>query len=128
MNPYPISNLFPQADNKTDYAKSLGYDGRRPVYVLDGKVISHRSVDWFDFCAALRRKRYKIPDSFRVLVWSRSDLHGYHHSILLRESSYDAAIEKFNEYLKLPEHCKSFNSTKRVQIHGPNGLIHDLKH
>jgi hypothetical protein len=46
----------------------------------------------------------------------------------LRESSYDEAIKKFDEYLKRPEHCRSFSSKNTVQIHGPKGLIHDLKH
>lgn len=52
---YPIQHLFPQADNLTDYSVANGYRGNRPVLVLDGKVISHRSVNWFDFCVAVRR-------------------------------------------------------------------------
>ncbi len=52
---YPIHHLFPQADNLTEYAIANGYRGARPVLVLDGKVISHRSVNWFDFCVAVRR-------------------------------------------------------------------------
>lgn len=53
--PYPIQDLFPQATNLTRYAIANGYRGSRPVLVLDGKVISHRSVNWFDFCIAVRR-------------------------------------------------------------------------
>lgn len=54
MKAFPISDLFKQADNLTVYAKANGYRGRRQVLVLDGKVISHRSMNWFDFCVALR--------------------------------------------------------------------------
>lgn len=54
---YPISCLFAQADDMTSYARTLGCRGSRSVYVLDGKVISHRSINWFDFCAALRSRK-----------------------------------------------------------------------
>lgn len=53
----PVSCLFPQSDDMTAYARTIGYRGSRVVYVLDGKVISHRSINWFDFCAALRSRR-----------------------------------------------------------------------
>jgi len=50
---YQVSCLFTQSDDMTSYARTLGYRGSRTVYVLNGKVISHRSINWFDFCAAL---------------------------------------------------------------------------
>lgn len=54
---FPVSCLFKQSDDMTAYARTLGYSSGRPVYVLDGKVISHRSINWFDFCAALRGRK-----------------------------------------------------------------------
>lgn len=38
----------------TAYAKSIGYTGEKPVLVQDGKVISHRNVDWLSFCQKLK--------------------------------------------------------------------------
>lgn len=52
----PVSCFFAQSDDLTEYARCLGYKGHRPVKVLDGKVISHRSINWFDFCVALRAR------------------------------------------------------------------------
>lgn len=46
-----------QGTDSTSYAKSLGYAGDKPVIVLDGKVISHRSRDWALFCEDLRSKQ-----------------------------------------------------------------------
>lgn len=45
--------------DKTKYAQSLGYIGEKPVFVLNGKVISHRSVDWFYFCDKLRKNKFR---------------------------------------------------------------------
>ena len=56
MAAYPIEALYPQADDKTAYARSIGYQGNDQVFVLDGKVISHRWQDWFDFCATQRNQ------------------------------------------------------------------------
>lgn len=39
----------------TAYAKAIGYRGSRPVVVVDGKVVSHRRQDWFEFCEKLKR-------------------------------------------------------------------------
>ena len=55
----PVQCLFLQADNLTHYARASGYTGRRPVLVLDGKVISHRPAapqppDWFEFMNRVR--------------------------------------------------------------------------
>lgn len=38
----------------TCYARAIGYTAAKPVVVLDGKVLSHRSVCWFAFCERLR--------------------------------------------------------------------------
>lgn len=38
----------------TSYARAIGYTAAKPVLVLDGKVLSHRSVCWFAFCERLR--------------------------------------------------------------------------
>lgn len=40
---------------KTDYAKSIGYTGSKPVMVQDGRVVSHRNQCWTAFCEKLRR-------------------------------------------------------------------------
>ncbi|WP_321967180.1 hypothetical protein [Burkholderia cepacia] len=42
------------AVDRTQYAQSLGYAGARRVVVLDGRVVTHRWKDWFDFCGDLR--------------------------------------------------------------------------
>lgn len=41
-------------NNFTEYARTLGYKGEKPVLVKDGKVVSHRQVCWFKFCEKLR--------------------------------------------------------------------------
>lgn len=52
---------YGHALDKTAYARSIGYDDNRQVVVQDGKVISHRWADWFEFCAACRsRARRKM--------------------------------------------------------------------
>jgi hypothetical protein len=43
--------------DKTAYARSIGYTGRKPVFVYDGKVTSHRNADWFEFCDRCRKSR-----------------------------------------------------------------------
>jgi hypothetical protein len=43
--------------DKTEYARSIGYTGTKPVIVLDGKVISHRKSNWFTFCNVLHDKK-----------------------------------------------------------------------
>lgn len=42
--------------DKSLYARSIGYEGNKTVIVSDEKVISHRSVDWFEFCYRLRQR------------------------------------------------------------------------
>lgn len=42
--------------DKSDYARCLGYQGNKPVQVRDGRVISHRNVDWVRFCELLRQQ------------------------------------------------------------------------
>lgn len=39
----------------TTYSQSLGYQGSRSVFVLDGRVISHGGIDWFLLCEGLRK-------------------------------------------------------------------------
>lgn len=43
--------------NVTAYAKSLGYQGCKPVLVLNGKVVSHRNKEWLEFCQCLREQQ-----------------------------------------------------------------------
>jgi len=40
--------------DKTAYARSIGYRGEKPILVSDGKVVTHRNMDWFVFCERLR--------------------------------------------------------------------------
>jgi hypothetical protein len=84
-------------------------------------------MDWLDFCSALRRKRYKIPDSFAVVVWHKTSQAGTHQSMLLRSSSVDEAKLAFQEYMKRPAHARSFTSRNLIQLHGPFGLIENLQ-
>jgi hypothetical protein len=44
----------PHHQNKTAYARSIGYTGRKAVIVSDGKVVSHARIDWFIFCNQCR--------------------------------------------------------------------------
>jgi hypothetical protein len=46
---------YPGAVDKTGYAKANGYQGEKPVMVLDGRVVSHRSKCWFDFMDDVRK-------------------------------------------------------------------------
>ena len=41
----------------TAYARANGYRGERPVIVSDGRVISHRNMDWARFMAKVRLGR-----------------------------------------------------------------------
>lgn len=47
----------PHHQDKTAYARLIGYTGKKPVLVSDGKVTSHRNADWSAFCANLHRKQ-----------------------------------------------------------------------
>lgn len=44
----------PKAQNKTEYARSIGYTGDKAVMVQDSRVVSHRNQDWFRFCDRCR--------------------------------------------------------------------------
>jgi hypothetical protein len=83
--------------DKTDYARSQGYTGKRPVRLQDGKVISHRNQDWFDFCGDLRHARLQRllnaaaprgPHVRRHKVWC-----GYRRPVFIRAHSPDHACE-----------------------------------
>lgn len=41
----------------TEYARSIGYSDARRVVVVDGKVVTHRSRNWHDFCAIFREPK-----------------------------------------------------------------------
>ncbi|KVV40795.1 hypothetical protein WT27_12750 [Burkholderia territorii] len=43
------------AQDKTEYARSIGYIDNKRVVVVDGRVVTHRWKDWFEFCDACRR-------------------------------------------------------------------------
>ena len=48
------SNAGRAGSDLTCYARAIGYTASKPVRVLDGKVLSHRSACWFAFCESLR--------------------------------------------------------------------------
>jgi len=41
----------------TAYARSCGYRGEKPVIVVDGRVITHRNMEWGRFMAKVRLGR-----------------------------------------------------------------------
>lgn len=45
------------ATDCTAYARSLGYTGKKRVLIQDGRVITHRSVEWHFFCERLRYQK-----------------------------------------------------------------------
>ena len=45
-----------EVKNATRYTKHLGYQGQRPVLVVDGLVISHKNQSWTKFCNCLREQ------------------------------------------------------------------------
>ena len=49
-------NAANKAKDLTGYARSLGYQGKKPVLVRDGIVVSHRNQDWGLFCDRLREQ------------------------------------------------------------------------
>lgn len=51
------------ANDVTAYARSIGYQGKRPVQVQDGVVISHGNQDWGVFCERLREQGASLPSS-----------------------------------------------------------------
>lgn len=53
-----LASVHIGARDLTDYARSIGYRGRKPVYVRDGLVVNHRLVRWDEFCDVLRAGRY----------------------------------------------------------------------
>ncbi len=57
-NPHPMSKTI--GKDVTEFARGIGYQGKKPVIVLDGKVISHRNVDWFAFCDRCRKITVRI--------------------------------------------------------------------
>lgn len=49
----------PRSVDTTAYCRALGYQGKSPVRVLDGKVITHRNICWYAFCQNL--PKYNNP-------------------------------------------------------------------
>jgi hypothetical protein len=49
----------PHHQDKTEYARLIGYRGKKPVIVCDGKVISHRSQCWYAFCRKAIRQQQR---------------------------------------------------------------------
>lgn len=47
----------PHHQDKTAYARAIGYRDEKPVLVCDGKVVSHRSQSWSSFCEKLHRQQ-----------------------------------------------------------------------
>lgn len=53
----------PHHQDKTEYARLIGYRGHKPVLVCDGKVVSHRNVGWDSFCARMIRQQSRRNSS-----------------------------------------------------------------
>lgn len=66
---FRVTALISEAENKTSTARSLGYKGQRSVLVLDGKVISHSSVDWAEFCSELKGSNTK-ESALSLVAWT----------------------------------------------------------
>lgn len=47
--------------DRTEYAKQLGYQGKKRVIIQDGRVISHNGVEWHVFCASVTEYSKKDP-------------------------------------------------------------------
>ncbi len=51
----------------TSYAKHLGYQGEKPVLVVDGLVVSHKNQAWTKFCDNLREQNAHHSFDMNVL-------------------------------------------------------------
>jgi hypothetical protein len=54
--------------NVTPYAKSIGYQGKKNVIIQDGKVVSHKDIEWDTFCARLREQSPPACEDAKVLA------------------------------------------------------------
>ena len=61
-----MNSIPPHSTDCTAYARAIGYDQDKPVIVQDGRVISHRNVEWFRFCvlwtAIGEKKQYEVEE------------------------------------------------------------------
>jgi hypothetical protein len=83
--------------DKTDYARSIGYAGKRRVIVNDGRVASHGNQDWFLFCDACRRSTLQRKLNQAAPRGPHVKLHrvhcGYAKPVLIRATGPDAACD-----------------------------------
>lgn len=56
-------DALPFGHDRTAYARSLGYELDKAVVVQDGRVVSHRGVDWAEFCTQCRTGRHRKPSN-----------------------------------------------------------------
>lgn len=56
LDDYPT----PQGADVTEYARSIGYKGKRKVFVSDELVISHNRIEWSDFCENCRESSVSL--------------------------------------------------------------------
>jgi hypothetical protein len=56
LDDYPT----PQGADVTEYARSIGYKGKRKVFVSDELVISHNRIEWSDFCENCRESAVSL--------------------------------------------------------------------
>lgn len=59
ISPPPMNQNNCRPQDSTAYARSIGYAREKPVLVLDGKVFSHRCMDWFVFCDRCRKGKMR---------------------------------------------------------------------
>jgi len=58
----------PFTSNKTKYATGLGYTGRKPVIVRDGRVITHGGKDWHEFMQRVRHGERQRTNPSKSLI------------------------------------------------------------
>lgn len=59
------------AKDVTPYARFIGYAGKKRVVVSDGKVITHKLCDWFEWIDRIRRRFKACETSDSVLAIPR---------------------------------------------------------
>jgi hypothetical protein len=65
--------------------------------------------------------------SYSIIVWHRDDINGLHQTVLVSAITLGKVLRDFDKYMQRPPAMRSFNAVNIVQLHGPNGLMFDIK-
>jgi hypothetical protein len=65
--------------------------------------------------------------SYSIIVWHRDDINGLHQTVLVSAITLGKTLRDFNKYMQRPPAMRSFSAVNLVQLHGPNGLMFDIK-